>query len=113
MQRTRNRPIDTLQMEIKILGHECQRVKASMRIGDKKSQAEADVCQVEPEPQDSEGHRLKKVVEPDVRREMAGYAIETHETSERRACQLYNLSRNSFRYIHKKTDEFEIKGRLY
>ena len=44
---------------------------------------------------------------------MARYAIETHQTSERRACQLANLSRNAFRYIHKKTDDFEIQSRLY
>ena len=39
--------------------------------------------------------------------------METHQTSERRACHLVNLSRNAFRYIHKKTDDLEIKSRLY
>ena len=38
--------------------------------------------------------------------------METHQTSERRACHLANLSRNAFRYIKKKTDDLEIKSRL-
>jgi len=43
---------------------------------------------------------------------MAIYAIETHQTSERRACHLANLSRNAFRYTKKKTDDLEIQTRL-
>ena len=43
---------------------------------------------------------------------MAGYAIETHQTSERRACRLANLSRNAYRYVHKKNDDFEIQNKL-
>lgn len=43
---------------------------------------------------------------------MARYAIETHQTSERRACHLSNLSRNAFRYIKKKSDDLEVKSRL-
>ena len=109
---TRHQPVRLLQMEGEIWGHECQRAEASMGIGDRKPQAEANVCRVEFRSQDPKGHRLKKAVEPDVRREMVKYAIETHQTSERRACQLANLSRNAFRYIHKKTDDFEIKTRL-
>jgi len=38
--------------------------------------------------------------------------METHQTSERRACHLANLSRNAFRYVKKKTDDLEIKTRL-
>jgi len=41
------------------------------------------------------------------------YAIETHQTSVRRACNLPNLSRNDFRYIQKKTGDLEIKIRLF
>lgn len=43
---------------------------------------------------------------------MARHAIETHQTSERRACHLANLSRNAFRYIKKKTDDLVIQTRL-
>jgi len=113
MSGTRHQPVRLLQVESEIWGYECQQVETSAGIGDRESQAEANVCRIESGPQDPEGHRLKKAVEPDVRREMARYAIETHQTSERRAYHLYNLSRNAFRYIQKKTDGFEIKGRLY
>ena len=43
---------------------------------------------------------------------MANYAIQAHKTSERRACRLFNLSRNGFRYVHKKTNDNEIKAKL-
>lgn len=43
---------------------------------------------------------------------MARYAIETHQTSERRACRLVNLSRNGYRYVRKKTDDDEIRVKL-
>ena len=43
---------------------------------------------------------------------MVGYAIEAHKTSERRACCLANLSRNVYRYVKKKPNDFEIKGKL-
>lgn len=43
---------------------------------------------------------------------MARYAIETHQTSERRACRLVNLSRNAYRYVHKKNNDIEIQSRL-
>ena len=43
---------------------------------------------------------------------MAEYAIETHQTSERRACRLANLSRNAHRYVKKKANDFEIQTRL-
>ena len=43
---------------------------------------------------------------------MAEYAIETHQTSERRACRLANLSRNAYRYVEKKADDFDIQTRL-
>jgi len=43
---------------------------------------------------------------------MAGYAIEIHQTSERRACRLANLSRYAYRYVKKKANDSEIKTRL-
>ena len=43
---------------------------------------------------------------------MAGYAIEAHQTSERRACRLANLSRNAYRYVKKKANDFEIQTKL-
>ena len=43
---------------------------------------------------------------------MAGYAIEAHQTSERRACRLANLSRNAYRYLKKKANDFEIHTKL-
>jgi putative transposase len=43
---------------------------------------------------------------------MAGYAIETHQTSERRACRLANLSRYAYRYVKKKANDSEIQTRL-
>jgi len=113
MSGTRHQPFGLLQVEGEIWGHECQRAEESAGIGDRKPQAEANVCRIEPGSQDPEGHRLKKAIEPDVRREMARYAIETNQTRERRACHLANLSRNAFRYAKKKTDDLDIKTRLY
>jgi len=43
---------------------------------------------------------------------MARYAIEIHQTSERRACRLANLSRNAYRYVHQKNNDIEIQSRL-
>lgn len=43
---------------------------------------------------------------------MAGYAIEAHQTSERRACRLANLSRYAYRYVKKKANDFEIQTKL-
>jgi putative transposase len=43
---------------------------------------------------------------------MANYAIEAHNTSERRACRLVNLSRNGYRYVKKQLNDDEIKGKL-
>ena len=43
---------------------------------------------------------------------MAEYAIEAHQTSERRACRLANLSRNAYRYVKKKANDFEIQTEL-
>jgi len=43
---------------------------------------------------------------------MANYAVEAHQTSERRACRLVSLSRNGHRYVKKKPNDHEIKGKL-
>ena len=43
---------------------------------------------------------------------MARYAIEAHQTSERRACRLTNLSRNAYRYIKQNANDSEIQTRL-
>ena len=43
---------------------------------------------------------------------MAEYAIEAHQTSERRACRLTALSRSGYRYVRKKPNDDEIKEKL-
>jgi putative transposase len=43
---------------------------------------------------------------------MAEYAIKAHQTSERRACCLANLSRNAYRYDKKKDNDHEIQTGL-
>jgi hypothetical protein len=43
---------------------------------------------------------------------MANYAVEAHKTSERRACRLAALSRSGYRYVRKKPNDDEIKGKL-
>lgn len=43
---------------------------------------------------------------------MASYAIEAHQTSERRACQLAALSRSGYRYVRKKSKDDKIKVKL-
>ena len=43
---------------------------------------------------------------------MAEYAKEAHQTSERRACRLTNLSRYAYRYVKKKANDSEIQTRL-
>jgi putative transposase len=62
--------------------------------------------------QDPEGHDLKKALKADARREMAKYGIETYQIRERRACRLVHLSRNGYRYVKKKANDDEIKGKL-
>ena len=43
---------------------------------------------------------------------MADYAIQAHQTSERRACRLAALSRSGYRYERKKPNDDEIKAKL-
>ena len=43
---------------------------------------------------------------------MANHAIEAHKASERRACRLAALSRSGYRYVRKKPNDDEIKGKL-
>jgi len=43
---------------------------------------------------------------------MANYAIQAHKTSERRACRLAAFSRSGYRYVRKKPNDDEIKGKL-
>lgn len=93
-------------------GHECQRTAAFAGIGDRKPAAEANVRRIEFGSQGTEGYHRKKAVKPDARRKMAAYAIEAHQTSERRACRLAALSRNGYRYVSKKANDGEIQGKL-
>ena len=47
---------------------------------------------------DAEGHRLKKMVTPDARREAVAHLRVTYEVSERRACSALGPDRTSVRY---------------
>ena len=88
------------------------RTEASETIGNRKPKVEANVRGIEFRSQDIEGHSSKKALKPDARRKMANYAIQAHRTSERRACRIVNLSRNGYRYVRKKPNDDEIKGKL-
>ena len=100
------------KMEVQILGHGYPWGEASKGTGDRKPPTEADVRRIESRSQDIERHHLKKAVKPDARRKMATYAIEAHQSSERRACRLAALSWSGYRYMRKKSIDDEIKGKI-
>ena len=94
------------------MGDGYPRAEASEATGNRKPKVEANVCGIEFRSQDIEGHSRKKAVKPDVRRKMVNYAVEAHKASERRACRLAALSRSGYRYVRKKPNDDEIKGKL-
>ncbi len=99
-------------MESQVQRHGCEHAPASAGAGRREPAFEADVSGVEPGSQDPQGDCRKKVVEPGPRRVLEGQSMAEQGASERRACQILNVSRSVYRYQAKKTDEPQIKQAL-
>jgi putative transposase len=52
------------------------------------------------------------VVTPAARKQIARYMMDTHQLSERRACQLSGVSRTAFRYEHAAPQDTPLRARL-
>lgn len=55
---------------------------------------------------------FKKIIKPDVRRELVRYGMQTYGLSERQACNMLKMSRSVYRYQAKKQDDQVIAGAL-
>lgn len=63
-------------------------------------------------PRDAEGAAHKKRTELVERRADAAYLIETFAATERKACELANIARTTFRYQRNEEKDFPLKQRL-
>ncbi len=99
-------------MESQIRRYGCNSIKAFIRAGRRKSQTKADVCRDKPGSHDLEGNCRKKVKKVSERRKLVEYAMDSHQTSQRRACRVLGLNRAGFRNRAKKPDDSEIQEQL-
>src|SRR5262249_37888533 len=66
----------------------------------------------EPGPACAAGDRCKKVVRPRARRELAEWAQQVHQFSQRRAARLIPIARMTLRYRHHSDPQDALRGRL-
>ena len=59
-----------------------------------------------------EGHRVKKMVTPVAKREVATHLAQNFEVSQRRACKAIGIDRSSVRYRSRQPDDATVRARL-
>ena len=95
-----------LCLEEEVRGPGAERVARGER------QAEAAGCRPLARSAHSAGDRCKKAVKPRLRRELAEWAVEVHQLSQRRAARLIPVDRATLRYEHHRDPRDALRVRL-